>query len=103
VPLTIARDGAVQVGKTALNADAPGTIALAPEAIPGDNAQVALVRDVLKNLHYTLLAVGLDTAPDGSLQAALAVSGKNPDVENGRPIKLQVHLSGDLLNLIAQN
>jgi hypothetical protein len=103
VPLMITRDGAVRVGKSSLSADAPGTIALAPEAIPGDNPQVALVRDVLKNLHYTVLAVGLDMAPDGTLAATLAVEGKNPDVEKGRPIKLQVHLSGDLLNLITQN
>jgi hypothetical protein len=103
IPVTIARDGAIRVGKSALTTDAPGTIALAPDAIPGDNPQVALVRDVLKNLHYTVLALGLDMAPDGKMMATLAVEGRNPDVEKGRPIKLQVHLSGDLLSLITQN
>ncbi len=103
IPLRISRDGKVVFGKSALTADEPGVIALAPDAIPGDNQQVALVREILKNLHYTLLAVNLDTSPEGNLDAMLAVEGRNPDVENGRAIKLQVHLSGDLLNLIAQN
>lgn len=103
IPVIITRDGTIRVGKSALTADAPGTIALAPDAIPGDNPQVALVRDVLKNLHYTVLALGLDMAPDGKMIATLAVEGRNPDVEKGRPIKLKVHLSGDLLNLITQN
>ena len=103
VPLRIARDGTLQVGKSSLMADAPGVIALSPDAIPGDNQQVALVREVLKNLHYTLLAVNLDMSPGGNLNATLAVEGRNPDVEKGRAVKLQVHLSGDLLNLITQN
>lgn len=103
VPLTITTDGEFRIGKAALKADAPGVISLSPQAIPGDNTQVALVRELLKNLHYTLLSLELETAPDRSLAALLTVEGKNPDVEGGRPIKLKVHLSGDLLNLITQN
>ena len=103
VPLTIGRDGSFRIGNSALTADGPGVIALSPEAIPGDNPQVALVRDVLKNLHYTVLSLGLDSTPGGKLTAVLVVEGKNPDVEKGRTIKLQVHLSGDLLELLSQN
>ncbi len=103
VPLIVTREGKISVGKGALKADAPGVIQLAPEAIPGDNPQVTLVRDILKNLQYTVLALNLEMTPEGALTATLAVEGRNPDVEKGRPIKLQVHLSGDLLNLITQN
>lgn len=103
IPITLTAEGQVRVGKGALKAEAPGVITLSPEAIPGDNPQVALVRDVLKNLHYQVLALELEMAPDNTLSATLAVEGRNPEVERGRPIKLKVHLSGDLLNLITQN
>lgn len=103
LPLRISQTGKISVGKTALKADGPGIIALSPEVIPGDNAQVAMVRDLLKNLHYTVLALELDMAPDNTLSATLAVEGSNPDIEKGRGVKLNVHLSGDLLNFIVQN
>jgi hypothetical protein len=103
VPLTIAANGAIKIGKGNLRAIAPGVISLSPDAIPGDNAQVALVREVMKNLQYSVLMLDVETGADNNLTVKLAVEGKNPDVENGRPIKLNVNLSGDLLNLLLQN
>jgi hypothetical protein len=102
-PLTITAAGDVRVGKGTLKAEQPGVIALSPEVIPGDNAQVAIARDVLKNLHYTLLSLELGMEEDGGVNVRLAVDGSNPEVENGRPIKLKVNLSGDVLDLIKQN
>jgi hypothetical protein len=103
VPITLLGGGGVRIGAANLKADAPGIIALSPEAIPGDNTQVALVREVLKNLHYSLLSLELSTDEDNRLRAVLAVDGNNPEIEGGRPIKLKVNLSGDLLNLVLQN
>lgn len=103
IPLRISKTGQVMVGKTSLKAQGPGIISLSPEVIPGDNAQVATVRELLKNLHYTVLTLDLAMAPDNTLSATLAVEGKNPDAEQSRPVKLNVHLSGDLLNFIVQN
>jgi hypothetical protein len=103
VPMTIAANGAIQIGKGHLRAMAPGVISLSPDAIPGDNTQVALVREVMKNLQYSVLALDMETGSDNNLTVKLAVEGKNPDVEQGRPIKLNVNLSGDLLNLLLQN
>jgi hypothetical protein len=103
VPITLAADGALSIGKGDLRAIAPGIITLAPETIPGDNAQVAIVREALKNLHYSLLSLTLSTDANHMLAAELMVDGSNPEFERGRPIKLKVHLSGDLLNLISQN
>lgn len=103
LPLTITAEGNITPGKGSLKSEEPGTISMPPDTIPGDNQQVTLVRDVLKNLHYTLLSLDLDTEDDKTLSVTLAVEGNNPDVEKGRPVKLKVHLSGDLLNLITQN
>ncbi|MES2984642.1 MAG: YdbH domain-containing protein [Pseudomonadota bacterium] len=103
VPITIGADGSLRFKDAALKAQQPGIIALAPETIPGDNAQVALVRELLKNLHYNLLSLELNSGDDRKLGVTLAVEGVNPDVEQGRPIKLKVHLSGDVLDLVKQN
>ncbi len=103
IPLTLMPNGKVKVGTGGLNAAEPGIITLPPETIPGENAQVSLVREVMKNLHYTVLGLSLASDSDGNLLVKLGVEGKNPDVENGRPVKLNVQLSGDLLDLLLQN
>lgn len=103
VPVTISAGGKISIGKGVLKAQGPGQIALAPDVIPGDNAQVTVVRDVMKNLQYKVLALEFGMAENNQLSAKLAVEGQNPDVEGGRPIKLTINLSGDLLDLILQN
>ena len=78
-----------------------GKIIIAPEAIPGDNPQVGLVRDVMKDFHYKTLSLSLDNK-DKKVSATLSVEGNNPAVYDGRPVKLNVHLSGDVLDFVLQ-
>lgn len=103
VPLVITSDGDILFRGGKLAADAPGTIAIAPETIPGDNTQVKLVRDVLHNLHYNLLSIAVQSDKEKNLSVDMSVEGKNPDLPGGRPVRLNVHLRGDVLNLIRQN
>lgn len=100
LPISLLPDGKVQIHAGKLQAEAPGTIALQPDAIPGEQEQVALVRDILKNLHYKLLAVDMSSTPDNKMVINLSLEGQNPDIESGRPVKLNVHLSGDLLDFM---
>lgn len=103
IPVMISADGKVTLQEGSLQAVEPGVIAIAPETIPGDNAQVTLVRDILKNLHYTVLTIAVDSTDNDKLVIKMAVEGKNPDVSGGRPVRLNVQLNGDVLNLIQQN
>ncbi|MBY0428552.1 MAG: YdbH domain-containing protein [Alphaproteobacteria bacterium] len=103
IPLTIKPDGQIAVGQGKLQTEQPGVITLNPETIPGDNEQIALVRDVMKNLHYNLLSISIDGDANKKLSVVMAVEGNNPDVAQGRPVKLSVHLTGDLLNFIQQS
>ncbi|MBI1272557.1 MAG: hypothetical protein GC131_00525 [Alphaproteobacteria bacterium] len=103
IPVTIHPDGNVTVEKGKLEAEGPGTIAMAPDAIPGDNQQVALVRDILQNLHYTLLSFETSSGRDNRISVRMALEGNNPDVQQGRPVKLNVHLTGDVLDFVQQN
>lgn len=103
IPLSVLPDGTVRFGNASLNADAPGTLAVSPEIIPGDNPQVGLVRDILKNLHYSLLSMRVENRPDNRLAVFLTVEGMNPEVAGLRPVRLNVQLNGDLLQLVTHS
>ncbi|NDF12414.1 MAG: hypothetical protein EB060_06355 [Proteobacteria bacterium] len=103
IPVIIKPDGSFLIHAGSLTADEPGTIAVSPDAIPGDNASVALVRDMLTNLHYKLLSIGMESGKDKKFSVTFAVEGNNPDVYEGRPVKLNVHFGGDVLELLEQS
>lgn len=103
LPVTIEKDGRLVFHQGTLQADEPGIVTLQPEAIPGDNQQVAFVREVMKNLHYTQLSVLVDNDDGHKLSVKLALAGRNPDVLEGRPVKINVHLRGDMLDFVQQN
>lgn len=103
IPVTIGKDGAVDFGQGTLTAEGPGSIVMPPEAIPGDNEQIALVRDIMKDFRYSQLAIAMDPAAEKGLSVMLTVEGSNPAVYNGRSVKLNVRLTGDVLDFIRQN
>ena len=103
LPVTIDKEGSIGVHKGALQAQEPGTITLSPDVIPGDNPQVDFVREVMKNFHYSLFSVHLDSDENHRLAVLMTVHGHNPAVQSGRLVELNVHLTGDMLNFLRQN
>lgn len=103
IPIVIARDGSLIVKKGNLKADKAGTLALSPDVIPSDTTQVALLRDVLKDFHYSILSMGIESADNKQLSMLLSLEGNNPEVYNGRVVKLNVHLTGDVIELITKS
>lgn len=103
IPVTLKAGGDIVFHHGALAAAAPGTISMPPDAIPGDNQQIELVRNILSDLRYSSLAMTLDSSPKGDLGILMTVEGHNPAVYNGRPVKLNVNLTGDVLDFIRQN
>jgi hypothetical protein len=102
LPVTIKTDGTVSFGHGELRALSPGTITMPPDTIPGDNPQVELTRQILKNFRYKSLSISVDQKGKG-LELLLAVEGNNPDMYNGRPVQLNVRLAGDVLDFLKQN
>lgn len=103
IPVTVGKGGAIEFGQGALTAEGPGSIVMPPEAIPGDNEQIALVRDIMKDFRYSQLSIAMDPAAEKGLSVMLTVEGSNPAVYNGRSVKLNVRLTGDVLDFIRQN
>ncbi len=102
-PLTLHRDKSLTIDNGLLRTDNPGTLVVAPSAIPGDNDQVELVRAALGNFHYQEFSLEADSGKDKKLSMLLQLRGNNPDVYNGREIKLNVRLQGDLLETVQQS
>ena len=103
LPVTIGTKGNITVGRGKLDATGPGTINMPPDAIPGDNKQVALARDILADLNYNVLSISTNSDDQGDMSVAMKVEGSNPAVYNGRDVKLNVNLTGDVLDFIQQN
>lgn len=103
VPVILKKDGTYSLGKGRLKADSEGVIQMSADAIPGDNAQVELVRKVLENLNYSVFSAAIDTSGGRGMAVKLTLEGSNPDVYDGRLIKLNVNLTGDVLDFIQQN
>jgi hypothetical protein len=103
LPLTIGRDGSISFDAGGLKTEGPGVISMPPELIPGGNEQVALTREILKNFHYDGLSLTVDKAEGDAISVLVAAEGRNPDVLNGRAVKLNIRLTGDLLDLVRQN
>ena len=86
-----------------LYATEPGILYLTPDYIPGDNPAVALVKEIVQNFHFSTLVFSVNTAEDGRIVINMSIAGNNPDVENGRPVKMKVNLGGDILSIVQQN
>lgn len=101
-PLKIGQDGKITIGKGTLTADTPGHLSMPPETIPGEGAQMQLTRDILQQFDYKLLSLTTEQDKKG-LAVLLRLEGNNPKVENGRPVILNIRLTGDLLDFITSS
>lgn len=103
VKVTIDKNGNILVDDGKLGADGPGTIIMPPETIPASNEQVDLVKDIMQDLHFEVLNISAQPDENGELTLKLTVEGKNPKVFEGHPVKLNINLTGNLLEFIEQN
>jgi hypothetical protein len=102
IPLIIAKDASIQYKDATLNADGPGTISMPASTIPGSGSQINFVREILKELNFTQLSISL-SEDENTPPVTLSLTGSNPKIENGRPINLNVNLTGDVITFLQQN
>ena len=86
-----------------LAAESEGKLTMPPEVIPGDQEQIAMLREMLKDFHYKVLSLALGSDGKQGLSVTLALEGNNPAMYGGKPVKLNVHFSGDVLDFLTQN
>lgn len=101
LPVTWHPDGTLTLEQGRAQALGGGRISVAPEALPDSGRQeMDMVRAALQNFHYTSLDIRVSSDKDERSAIRLAVEGNSPDAFNGRPIKLTVNLTGEVVPLI---
>lgn len=103
IPVIVKPDGTLTLGKTHLAANGNGFVSLPANLIPGAGDQIELTRQVLSNFEYDGLSVDVVEEAGGKISFLLNVSGKNPKVYDGRAVKLNVRLGGDVLEFLQSN
>jgi len=95
-------DGTFGLGEGMFTTGSQGVIHLSPDALPGDQPQMELARNALANFHYNDLSITLSPDNDGKVMISMSLGGNNPEAFDGKPVKLNVNLSGDVLELLQQ-
>jgi len=89
-----------KVDRGYLNALAPGghlqVDSSALVSVAGNNPSLQTLAGVLSNFYYQQLSTVIDYDKNGKLTLAVKLKGSNPEVENGRPVELNVNLEEDL-------
>lgn len=65
------------------------------------NQAVRILMDALNDFHYSVLEGGVSYRDDGTLELALTIEGLNPELEGGRPVRLDIRIAEDLPALLA--
>lgn len=87
-----------------LQARQPGVLQFQSDkihALGQSNPAMRLVADALEDFHFNLLSSALSYDQSGKLLLNVRLEGRNPDVEKGRPIHLNVNLEEDIPALLA--
>lgn len=101
LPVTWHPDGTFTLRDGLVHALSDGTLNVSPGALPsGGRPDIDVVRTALQNFHYTSLKIHLSSDEAQRSKIRLEVKGNNPEAFEGRPIHLNVNLTGDVVPLI---
>lgn len=70
------------------------------KSLAGSNPSLKTLAGVLGNFYYQQLSASIDYDKDGELLLTLQLKGSNPELENGRPVELNIELEEDLPALL---
>ncbi|MBF7728712.1 intermembrane phospholipid transport protein YdbH family protein [Pseudomonas sp. N040] len=102
LPLRLDASG-LHIDQGRLAAQAPGYLQFRSariDALGRSNPATQVMVDALADFHFELLESTVSYDPSGKLSLALHLLGRNPDVEKGRPINLNVNLQEDIPALL---
>ncbi len=104
LPLQLGAEG-LQIGNGQLAARAPGGhLRFQSErirALGRSNPAMQLVTQSLEDFRYDILSSRVDYDPSGKLNLDLRLQGRNPAIEEGRPIHFNIKLEEDIPTLLA--
>ena len=102
MPVTI-EGGVMTIVAGTLTGEPPGgVIRYQPgrEYDKNDNSSIAIVSRAMSNFEYKTLTSKVDLSKDGNLKLTLQLTGRNPDLEEKRPIVLNLGLEENVPQLL---
>ncbi|MCH8538866.1 MAG: YdbH domain-containing protein, partial [Alkalimonas sp.] len=103
LPLVVSSKG-IEVVQGQLKAVEPGgkLSYRSPQAqgMAASNPGMSMIITALDDFHYTVLNTEVSYTPDGKLILALQLQGRNPALEQGRPVHFNITLEEDIPALI---
>lgn len=102
LPVTITGNAITIEGGTFSGVAPGGVIRYLPDTPPDENdvSSVALVRRALSNFEYESLTSDVDYSKDGDLKLKLRLTGRNPDMDENRPIVLNLGVENNVLQML---
>lgn len=90
------------VGAGRLQVEAPGgAIHYSPEGgMKTGNASLDLVNQALSNYQYSLMETEVEYLPSGELELGVKLQGRNPDLNDGQRINLNLNISDNIPMLL---
>jgi hypothetical protein len=101
IPITITgTTPSVAAGR--LRVEAPGgAINYSPEGgVNSGNAALDLVNQALSNYQYNLMETEVEYLPTGDLELGVKLQGRNPDLNDGQRINLNLNISDNIPTLL---
>ncbi len=103
LPVEINKDGINIVHGSLINQIRGGTIRYIPESGTDQlrqNPITGITLDALKNFRYSDLHAGVNYLPDGELTINLELKGISPELDENRPVHLNINTEQNLVSLL---
>jgi hypothetical protein len=100
LPLDIGTAG-ITMQRGMLAAKAPGGVfRYRAEIAPGTNPAMAQAMEALSNYHYSIFQAEADYLDTGDLELSMMLRGLNPDMDQARPIHLNLNVTDNIPMLL---
>ena len=101
IPVNVGKNGEVAIRGGLLTSQGKGLLAFVsptrvPTAKPDDAGRMDMVLDILEDLRFDGMTLTLDGDAQKDVQMQVHIQGRNPKIQEGRPVDLTVNLTGNI-------
>jgi len=100
LPLDVSPEGFTMTRGMLAAKEPGGVFRYSTEIAEGTNPAMRQVIEALSNYHYTIFQVEADYLPSGDLLLEMVLRGSNPDLQQGRPVHLNLNVTDNIPMLL---